>query len=103
MDQTDPRVKSVNVTASGIVKSGGGYVYGVIVNSHSSGTLKLWNNTSAALSGSINPQSEGLIHDTITFAVGPGIYTFPAPIPFTVGCYATVGGTLNCQVVITKE
>lgn len=99
----DSNVKSVNFTATGIIKNGMGFIYGIVVNSHSSGTLKLWDNTSAALNGGINPQSEGLVHDTITFAAGPGIYTFPVPIPFKYGLFATVGGTLNAQAIITRN
>ena len=98
----DQSTCSVNVTATGLVRKGAGFIYGVIVNSHSSGTLKLWNNTSAALDGGINPQSEGLVHDTFTFPTGSGVYTFPKPIPFN-ALYATVGGTLNCNLILDKK
>ena len=37
-----------NLSASALIKTGAGVVSGFIVNSHSSGTLKLWDNTSAA-------------------------------------------------------
>lgn len=100
----DANVKSINVTGSGIVKNGAGFLYGIIVNSHSSGTLKTWDNTSAALNGNINPQSEGLMHDTMTFAAGfVGPITFPTPIPFRNGLYASVGGTLNCQYITSRN
>lgn len=100
--ELDANVRSVNVTGSGIVKNGSGFCFGIIVNSHSSGTLKLWNNNSAALDGNINPQSEALVIDTFTFAAGSGIYMFSKPIPFRL-LYATVGGTLNCQIIITRN
>ncbi len=98
--ELNKNVKSVNVTATVLVTKNSGFVYGVIVNSHSSGTLKLWNNTSAALDGGINPQSEGLVCDTFTFPTGSGTYMFPTAIPFN-SLFATVGGTLNCQVVLS--
>lgn len=82
--------KETNVTASALIKTGGGSVAGVIVNSHTSGTMKLWDNTSAA---------GGVIVDTFTFPAGSGVYTFPRPIEFYTGLYFTVGGTLNCTVV----
>jgi len=41
--------------------------------------------------------------DTFTFPAGSGIYTFPKPIPFKTGLFATVGGTLNCQVVASPS
>lgn len=92
--------KSVNVTATGLVRKGGGTISGIIVNSHSSGTLKLWNNTSAALDASITPQNEGLIIDTYTFPAGSGVYNFFKPLEFKNGLFATVGGTLNCQLIL---
>ncbi len=95
-------VVSKNITGSVLVRSGAGRVLGVIVNSHSSGTLKLWNNTSAALDGNINPQNEGLVCDTFTFPAGSGVYSFGHDgIPFN-ALYATVGGTLNCNLILSK-
>ena len=50
-----------NLSASAAVKSGTGVVYGFVVNSHTGGTLKLWDNTSA---------STTVLFNTITFAAG---------------------------------
>lgn len=90
------KTKSENVTATRLIRTGAGLIAGIIVNSNSSGTLKLWNNTSAALPTSGDP----LVMDTFTFAAGSSIHMFPNPIQFTNGLFATVGGTLNCQLLL---
>lgn len=82
--------KSTNGTASALIRTGAGLVAGVVVNSHTNGTMKLWDNTSAA--GTV-------IVNTITFAAGPSVYTFPAPIEFYTGLYFTVGGTLDFTII----
>lgn len=79
-----------NSAASGLIKSGTGTVAGVIVNSHSSGTLKLWDSTTA---------SGLVIIDTFTFPTGSGVYKFPDDIAFTNGLFATIGGTLNFTII----
>ena len=81
---------STNGTASALIKTGVGRVHGVIVNLHTNGTMKLWDNTSAA--GTV-------ICNTITFAAGPGFYKFPEAIAFNTGLYFTVGGTLDYTIV----
>ncbi len=79
-----------NNNASGLIKSGSGTVSGVIVNSHSNGTLKLWDSTTAT----------GLvIMNTFTFATGSGVYKFPDDIVFTTGLFATIGGTLDFSII----
>jgi len=79
-----------NLSASALVKTGAGVLKGIVVNSHSSGTLKLWDNTSAATT---------VILNTITFAAGSGIVlTFPA-IEFSTGLYATIGGTADITLL----
>jgi hypothetical protein len=82
--------KYTNGTASALIRTGAGQVAGVIVNSHTSGTMKLWDNTSAATT---------VIVDTYTFPAGSGMYMFPKPIDFYTGLYFTVGGTLNYTIV----
>lgn len=83
--------KSVNVAATGLVVTGQGRLYGIIVNSHSSGTLKLWDNVLAG---------QEFIMNTFTFPAGSGVYMFPTPMTFNVGLFATVGGTLNVQLLL---
>jgi hypothetical protein len=78
-----------NFTASNLVKTGTGVVVAIIVNSHTNGTLKFWDNTSAATT---------VLFNTITFAAGPGSYNlFGAK--FLTGLYITVGGTIDATVV----
>lgn len=72
-----------NLTASALVKTGTGILAGFYVNSTSSGTIKLWDNTSAA--GTV-------INNTITPAIG---YHNLGSVAFTTGLYATIGGTLD--------
>ncbi len=81
--------KYKNLSASGLVKTGSGTVKGVVVNSHSSGTLKFWDNTSAATT---------VMFNTITLAAGERwIPLFDAN--FTTGLYLTIGATADVTVV----
>ena len=82
--------KYKNLTATGLVKTGAGLVTGFIVNSHTSGTLKLWDNTSAATTTLMN---------TYTFPAGSSVVTFPSVVAFDVGLFATVGGTADITLV----
>lgn len=82
--------KYTNGSASALIRTGAGTVAGVIVNSHTSGTMKLWDNTSAATTVIVN---------TYTFPAGSGVYMFPKPIEFYTGLYFTVGGTLDFTIV----
>jgi len=75
---------SRTISGSQLLKTGAGVVYGVVVNSHTSGTLKLWDNTAG---------SGEVLVNTYTFAAGSSVVTFPAPLNFQTGLYATLGGT----------
>lgn len=83
-------MKYTNLTASALIKTGFGKVAGFIVNSHTSGTLKLWDNTSAATT---------VIMNTFTFPAGSGIYRLPEPASFNTGLYATIGGTADITII----
>jgi len=83
-------VKYTNGTGSGAIKSAAGAYYGVVVNSHTSGTLKLWDNTAG--SGTV-------LMNTFTFPAGSGFYNFPQGISFNTGLFATVGGTLDYTIL----
>lgn len=72
-----------NITASSLIWTGQGALVGMYVNSTSAGTIKFWDNTSAA--GTV-------INNTITPAIG---YHELGGASATVGCYATIGGTLD--------
>lgn len=79
----------VNLTASASIKATPGVLVGVVINSHSSGTLKFWNNTAG---------SGAVLFNTITLAVGERyINLFNAN--FSVGCYLTIGGTADVTVI----
>lgn len=78
-----------NRTASALLVTGPGNIQGVVVNSHTSGTLKFWDNTSAATT---------VIFNTITLgATERWIPLFGAK--FTVGCYLTIGGTADVTII----
>lgn len=77
------------VTSSSLVYTGPGTLSAVIVASHSSGTIKFWDNTSAATTVLVN---------TFTFPTGSGVYNFGGA-KFNVGLFATIGGTIDCTVL----
>lgn len=79
-------VKYLNGKTSQAVASAAGIFYGLVVNSHTSGTLKIWDNTEA--SGTV-------ICNTITFAAGPNYIFFPKGICFNTGLYFERGGTID--------
>ena len=83
-------MKYTNITADTLIKTGFGKVAGVIINSHTSGTLKLWDNTSAATT---------VIMNTFTFTAGSGSLMFPSPICFNTGLYADIGGTVDLTII----
>lgn len=78
-----------NISASALIKTGPGNVAGVVVNSHTNGTLKLEDAVT---------DTTPVIFNTITFASGPGFYPlFGAK--FTVGLYAVIGGTADITII----
>lgn len=83
-------VKYLNGTTSQAVKSAAGSFHGFIVNSHTSGTLKFWDNTAG--SGTV-------LLNTITLAAGPGFYTLPMGVSFNTGLFVTVGGTIDYTIL----
>lgn len=86
--------KYLNGTTSQNIVSGAGKLHGIIVNSHTSGTMKLWDSLTATGTVIIN---------TYTFPSGSGIYMFPNPIEFYTGLFFTVGGTLDYTVLTSKN
>lgn len=92
LDRTAVAHKSnyTNLTASALIKTGVGLVSGFIVNSHTSGTLKLWDNTSAATT---------TLMDTYAFSAGSSVVDFGSDIVFNTGLYATIGGTANITLI----
>lgn len=89
--KVESRALYQNISADTLIKTGPGSFFGFIVNSHSSGTLKVWDNTSAATTVLLN---------TITFPAGSGlIYALPIAVRFGVGLYADVGGTIDLTIL----
>ena len=86
--KTEDRSTYTNISASALIKTGAGRLKGFSVNSHTSGTLKLWDNTSAATTVLLN---------TITFNAGPVQFNYP-DVEFGTGLYATVGGTADITI-----
>ncbi len=84
-----PTVRFNNTTASGLIKTGLGTVHGVIVNSHTSGTVKFSNGTTA-----VNDMM-----GTYTFPAGSQVVDFGAGLVFSTGLFVTVGGTANITVL----
>ena len=85
--------KYKNLSASGLVKTGSGKAVGVIINSHTSGTLKLWDSTKA---------DNNVLCNTITFSAvaTTGERTIPLfDCVFSTGLYATIGGTADITIV----
>lgn len=81
---------SAPITASGIVKTGAGNVQGIIVSSHTNGTIKLWDNTAG--SGTI-------VVDTYTYATGSQfIPLFGAR--FLTGLYADINSTTQKVTIV---
>jgi hypothetical protein len=75
-----------NLSASALVRTGAGQLLGIFVASSSSGTVKLWDNTSAATTVIIN-----------TTSVAAGTF-YPVPATFSTGLYVTIGGTADITV-----
>lgn len=84
-----PKCISINLSASALIKTGAGNVYGVVINSHTSGTLKLWDNTSAA---------GAILENTITFGVGERFIELKGEA-FSTGLFATIGGTADITIL----
>lgn len=85
--------KSKIITGSGNVRTGQGQVFGFIVNSHTSGTLALYDSVGGG---------QDMIMNTFTFATGSGVYRFPEPIEYFNGLYATTGGSALSISIITS-
>lgn len=78
-----------NLTASGLVKTGFGNVDGIIISSHTSGTVKLWDSTTAT--GTV-------IVNTLAFNVGEHFVPL-YDLVFNTGLFVTIGGTADITVV----
>ncbi len=80
---------ATNITTSSLICTGPGNLQGMLVASNSSGTVKFWDNTSAATTVLIN---------TYTFATGSSSINFYGA-RFITGLYATIAGTADVTIV----
>lgn len=74
------------LSASGLVKTGDGALHFIKVSSSTGGSIKLWDNTSAATT---------VLLDTMAVAAGDEHYL---PFAFTTGLYCTITGTASLTV-----
>lgn len=84
-----PKCSYANLAADALIKTGAGQVYGIIINSHTTGTIKLWDNTAA--SGSV-------LLNTLSFAVGEHFIPLQGAT-FATGLYADIGGTVDITIL----
>lgn len=78
------------ITSSSSIKTGTGLVHGFVVSAHTSGTVRLWDNTTGSGTSIIN---------TISIPSGPYVFTFPEPVQFSTGLFATLGGTIDITII----
>lgn len=88
--KVEERANYTNITADTLIKTGAGRVFGILVASHTSGSIKLWDNTSAATTVLLN---------TYSYSSGSQVISFPAGIEFTTGLYADVTGTQDITIL----
>lgn len=74
--------KYARLTASGLIKTGGGLLLGFYVSNTTSGTITLYDSTTGS-----GTQMSGLITPAAGWGYFPGI--------FQTGAYAVIGGTLD--------
>lgn len=86
--------KYLNGTTSQSVVAGAGKFYGLIINSHSSGTIKLWDALTAT--GTV-------IMNTYTLPAGSQTVLLPTPVDFYTGLFITVGGTADYTILYSKN
>ena len=86
-----PYTRHTNITASALIAPGPGNFYGFVVNSHTSGTIKVWDSLTAA---------GDIMLNTITLPAGSGlIYTFPFGMDYSLGLFITIGGTADITIL----
>ena len=92
MSTTDG-ANSRTISGAQLIHTGQGVVYGFIVNSHSSGTLKLWDNTVG--SGSV-------LMNTFTFPSGSSMQRFPQALNFHTGLFADLSADESVTIVFNE-
>ena len=82
-----------NITASTLVKTGSGVIKGIVINSHSSGTVKVWDAVTAT-----NPT----LFNTMTLSVIASTgerYIDLMEANFNIGCFVTIAGTADITIL----
>lgn len=82
-------------SANQLVRTGSGKVYGLVINSHSSGKIRL-------LDG-LNAGSGRILVDEYTLASGSQVITFPQAIFFNTGLFIDIRGTTVNYTVVWNE
>lgn len=85
-----PAAKSVDISDNLLVKTGQGVVIAIIVGSHTNGTIKLWNNTSAGVAVCMH---------TYTYAAGSQVIPLWG-LPFNTGLFVTTNGTTQAATLL---
>ncbi len=86
--KTKSRSSYANISASTLIATGPGRIFGIFVASASNTpTIKIWDNTSAATTTLIN-----------TFTPAAAAYYQLPGVEFATGLYVTIGGTVDCTV-----
>jgi len=85
-----PAAKSKDISDNLLVKTGQGVVIAIIVGSHTNGTIKLWDNTSAGVAVCMH---------TYTYATGSQVIPLWG-LPFTTGLFATTNGTTQASTIL---
>ena len=75
-----------NLSSSALVRTGKAQIGGILCASSSSGTVKVWDNTSAATTVVVN-----------TMSLTAGQF-YPIPASVGTGIYVTIGGTADITV-----
>jgi hypothetical protein len=83
--------KYLNGTTSQAIKSAAGTLYGVLVNSNTAGTFKLWDNTAG--SGTV------LVNTFSPTTATSQTYIFPNGVSFNTGLFITVSGTIDYTIL----
>jgi hypothetical protein len=83
--------KYSNISAStDAIKTGNGTLYGIIVNSHTNGTIKIYDAIT---------QTSTVIMNTFSFPAGSGVYMFGPGVSFYTGLSVTIGGTADVTLL----
>ena len=76
-----------NLTTSSLVQTGPGYLIGVVINNHTNGTMRLWDNTVPA----VTPMT-GVITFSAVATTGERFIPFYGAF-FTTGLYCSLSGS----------